>query len=423
MQLALETPEEQLHYLQNENRLIFTRPIVADKKITALVVVEMNYNYMETALQTLSFPEQLYLAVFYRDSLIFDNAVNQIRPVFDTEELLFQSYKSDQENKTKKGDFLFLTHESNNDGVRTIGMIPYKVLIGDALTFRSTLLWVVGISIPLIFLTSWLLSARLSQNISQLNKTMQKVGEGNLAVRSDVKSNDEIGEMAIVFNTMMNQIESLLKQIKETEKQKRKHELAILQAQIHPHFVYNTINSMKYFAHLKGVPEIEAVATAMVELLRVVLGQGAEFIPFSEEIHYTKQYLIIQKFKYQQDFSIKWEIEDAVKDIELPKLLLQPIVENALIHGIANKPEGSITIKAYVLEGVLHISVTDNGKGMSKKELSQVLSRVNSDGEYLSGVGIPNVFNRIQMIYGKQYGGRITSYVDLGTVVELRLPV
>jgi two-component system sensor histidine kinase YesM len=248
---------------------------------------------------------------------------------------------------------------------------------------------------------------------------MHAVSAGDLEIRSTITSTDEIGEMAGVFNTMMDQIESLMNQVKETEKHKRESEFAVLQSQIQPHFIYNTINSMKYYAHLKGVYEIEEVATAIVELLRAVIGQGHEFIPLSEEIHYIKQYLVIQRFKYQQEFETVWEIDESLLPHMIPKLLLQPIVENALIHGIANRKGGCITIKAYALDDGIHCSVSDNGKGMAQAEVA----KLKGQAQHMSGVGISNVFRRIRMIYGEPYEGYITSYENLGTVVELWLPV
>lgn len=423
MQDSFSTLAPKLHYFAQEKRLVYTRALFADKQPFAVVVAELDYSYLSSKLFSFTSAEQLYLATYLSGQLLFDNAVSQQYPLSQAEITSVLLEGEAASAGRLKRENLMLVQEGQTEGISTIGIISYQVLIGDALKFRTTVLWILFISLPLIFLASWLLTARLYRNISELRKSMHEVGEGNLHVRSSVVSEDEIGEMATVFNTMMDQIEGLLEQVKQTEKQKRESEFAILQSQIQPHFVYNTINSMKYYAHLKGVKEIEVVATAMVELLRAVLGQADEFIPLSQEIHYIKQYVLIQRFKYQQDFEIVWEIDQALLEHTIPKLLLQPIVENALIHGIANKKDGSITIKAYTLEDGVHLTVTDNGKGIRKEQLERLVAEVSKDSHRMSSVGLSNVFSRIRMIYGEPYSGTISSFVNVGTVVELHLPI
>ncbi len=421
MQAAFTTLAPKLHYFAKEKRLVYTRTLFADKEPLALVVAELDYSYLSSKLFSFTSAEQLYLATYLNGQLLFDNKASAQQPISQSEIAAVLLGETDMESYTREN--LMLVQDGQTEGISTIGIISYQVLLGDALRLRSTVILIILISLPLIFLASWLLTSRLYRNISELRKSMHEVGKGNLHVRSSVVSEDEIGEMAAVFNTMMDQIEDLLEQIKQTEKQKRESEFAILQSQIQPHFVYNTINSMKYYAHLKGVKEIEVVATAMVELLRAVLGQGDEFIPLSQEIHYIKQYLLIQRFKYQQEFETVWEIDEELLSHKIPKLLLQPIVENALIHGIANKKDGNITVKAYKLDDGIHITVTDNGKGIQKEHLDKLVAQVSKDMHYLSSVGISNVFSRIRMIYGEPYNGFITSFVNVGTVVELHIPL
>ena len=426
MEGVFDTLSPVLHYLPDEQRLIYSRALFADKQPLAVVVAELNYSYLAASLFSFTSPDQLYISTYLSDQLLFDNAIAHQYPIalVDIANAIMEEKEGGNTySRQIKKENLVLVHPGQTDGLTTIGIISYRVLIGDALKLRSTVLWIIFSSLPLIFLASWWLSGRLYRNISALRKSMHEVSQGNLHIRSTVVSHDEIGEMSGVFNTMMDQIESLMEQVKQTEKQKRESEFAVLQSQIQPHFIYNTINSMKYYAHLKGVKEIEIVATAIVELLRAVIGTGDEYIPLSQEIHYIKQYLLIQRFKYQQDFETVWEIDDTLLDYKIPKLLLQPIVENALIHGIANKKDGSITIKAYALDDGVHLTVTDNGKGMRKEALDRLVRQVLKDAHQMSNVGITNVFSRIHMIYGEPYTGNITSYENLGTVVELVLPL
>lgn len=417
-----KTLSPRLQYFPDEQRLVYTRALYADKQCLAIVVAELDYSFIKERLMSFVSPDQLYMATYLNEMLVFENESPYEKAAISFAAIgpMLEANGSTKPITQKlRKENLILSTQNQEKGLVTIGIISYKTLIGDALRFRSLVLMIIFSSLPLIFFASWWLTARLYRNISALNKNMHAVSAGDLEIRSTITSTDEIGEMAGVFNTMMDQIESLMNQVKETEKHKRESEFAVLQSQIQPHFIYNTINSMKYYAHLKGVYEIEEVATAIVELLRAVIGQGHEFIPLSEEIHYIKQYLVIQRFKYQQEFETVWEIDESLLQHMIPKLLLQPIVENALIHGIANRKGGCITIKAYALDDGIHCSVSDNGKGMAQAEVA----KLKGQAQHMSGVGISNVFRRIRMIYGEPYEGYITSYENLGTVVELWLPV
>lgn len=415
MREALTTMLPTLHYFEKEGQLYYTRTMYADKRPLALVVVELNYPYITTRLSSFSALEKLSVVTYYNNAIFFGNGER-------TTESLTDGTPSTTTTGHLKRKNLVLVHPGKTEGIISVGTIAYKDLIGDALLLRTTVILII-VSAILILFTSWILSRHLSRNISSLRKTMLEVGEGNVQVRSSVTSTDEIGEMAEVFNTMMDQIESLMNRIRESEQYKRESEFAVLQSQIHPHFVYNTINSMKYYAHLKGVEEIEVVATAMIELLRAVLGQPDEYITLTEEIHYIKQYLVIQRFKFQREIEVVWEIDPLLLSKKIPKLLLQPIVENALIHGIASKQNGLITVKAYSMDGRVHLTVTDNGKGMAKAKVQQVVEQAANTAHHMSGVGISNVFGRIKMIYGDPYGGTISSFYGIGTVVELVLPL
>ena len=162
---------------------------------------------------------------------------------------------------------------------------------------------------------------------------MEEIRQGNMEVRVSVQTRDEIGILADTFNRMMDQIAKLMIEIKEKEIVKKEAEQKFLDAQIEPHFLYNSINSIQYVAHMRGEEEIERVAIALSELFRSVLSNKREFITLWEEKEYIDNYILIERFKYTRDFSLIWDVEEELWAYQIPKLLLQPIVENALIHG------------------------------------------------------------------------------------------
>ena len=239
-----------------------------------------------------------------------------------------------------------------------------------------------------------------------------------------VQSRDEIGILADTFNRMMDQIAKLMIEIKEKEIVKKEAEQKFLDAQIEPHFLYNSINSIQYVAHMRGEEEIERVAIALSELFRSVLSNKREFITLWEEKEYIDNYILIERFKYTRDFSLIWDVEEELWAYQIPKLLLQPIVENALIHGIADKEEGVINIKVYRDENAVVVKILDNGKGIARNRLQELQEGIYKNKKSrFRRVGISNVFERIKLLFGEEYGGNIYSYQNTFTCIELTLPL
>lgn len=253
---------------------------------------------------------------------------------------------------------------------------------------------------------------------------MEEIRQGSLEVRMSISTKDEIGIVADTFNRMMDQIAKLMVEIKEKEKLKKEAEQKFLDAQIEPHFLYNSINSIQYVAHMRGESEIETVSTALSELFRSVLSNKKDFITLWEEKEYIDNYILIERFKYTKNFELIWDVEEELWGYQIPKLLLQPIVENALIHGIADKEGGIINAKVYSDTDTVIIKIMDNGKGIARKKLQELQENINKNqGARFRRVGIANVFERIKLIFGEEYGGNIYSYQNAFTCVELKLPL
>jgi two-component system sensor histidine kinase YesM len=318
----------------------------------------------------------------------------------------------------------FIRYTSNVSSLTTVSMIPYRILFRDATDLKYKFMLIGVFAILLALTASLILSSRICKGIQILTKNMEDIKEGNLDARAQIMSQDEVGKLADTFNNMMAQIKALMQEVKTKEKLKREAEQSVLAAQIQPHFLYNTLNSIQYMAHMKEESEIENVTNALAELLRSVLGNKDEFITFWEERLYIENYMTIQRFKYRNNFSLIWDVDDELWSFPIPKLLLQPIVENALLHGIADMEHGGvINVKIYSQDDEIIFKITDNGKGMKKEVINKLLSDTQKQDDLrFRRVGITNVFGRIGLIYGKQYGGTIYSYPDMFTCVELRIP-
>ncbi len=335
------------------------------------------------------------------------------------------------ENRNTSGEiylggerYYFISYGAGEEKMTTISILPLKVLFENIGELRNKFL-VIGILAGVsAFIASFYLSGRLCGNLKSLTESMEEVRKGNLNIHSEIRSRDEVGILATSFNEMMDRIRILLEEVKIRERLKREAERDVLATQIEPHFLYNTIDSIQYVAHMREEKEIEQVASALSELLRSVLSNHDECITLWEEKEYIENYMLIERFKYREEFDLIWDVDETLWGMQIPKLLLQPIVENALLHGIAGKAsDGIIQVKGYREKDGIVLKIMDNGKGMTKEYLEQLRKEVTrTDKAGFRRVGIANVFSRIRLLYGENYGGTIYSCEDMFTCVELRLP-
>jgi two-component system sensor histidine kinase YesM len=305
-----------------------------------------------------------------------------------------------------------------------VGLIPYTYLNEE-----SRRIGIYSIAVGLIcFLLSILLSLIISRSISvplkNMVHTMQLVKDGDLSVVIEDKSHDELSEVANRFDEMLVEIKDLLETTKIQEKEKRKAELLALQAQINPHFISNTLNSIKWMASIQGAENIEKLIYSLIQMLNASIGKNDKRITLEEELEYLKSYIVIQEFRYYDKFKVKFDIDDETLHFKLLRFLIQPILENAIIHGIEPLDgQGFILIKAFRDGEDFKITVTDNGVGFSQKRLNEVLQEPSKKNDGFCGIGISNVNDRIKMVYGDKYGVKIQSFENIYTTIEINLPI
>ena len=276
-----------------------------------------------------------------------------------------------------------------------------------------------------------LVSGHIADPIKKLcNYT--KRSENDL-LENNLKSNIlEIDELSYNFNDKIIRIKELIENIKIEQKNKKNTELWLLQAQINPHFLYNTLDTVVWMAEAGDSKKVVDMITALSSFLRIGLNKGKKFIQIREEIRHIESYLKIQKFRYDDILEYSIEIEDSLYDMRILKLLLQPLVENALYHGIKYKREGgSIRIRGYEKYNNIILEVIDNGVGMDENKLNKIKAVIentsleNSDIIRTTGdsFGLYNVAERIRLYYGNEYGLDIDSKENIGTKVTIVLPI
>jgi two-component system sensor histidine kinase YesM len=277
------------------------------------------------------------------------------------------------------------------------------------------------------FLAAWGISRGIYIPIQKLHDVTRTITQNDLQALMTGDNVDEITELGLSFNIMIGKIRELLdSKIKEQENLK-KAELRALQAQINPHFLYNTLDAIIWMAEDKKTDQVIDIVRALSSFFRISLSKGRDWITIGEEIERTRSYLTIQKMRYRDILDFQIEMDEAAADNTTLKLILQPLVENALYHGIKLKRNGgTITVRAQQKdESEVVLEVEDDGIGFTPEKLARVQAELSDDSGDIrleSGYGIDNVNKRIKLYYGKQYGLSIKSEYQAGTRVTLVIP-
>ncbi len=277
------------------------------------------------------------------------------------------------------------------------------------------------------FIATWGISRSIYLPIKKLHDVTTTITKNDLQALVTRDNVDEITELGMSFNIMIGKIRELLDaKIKEQENL-QKAELRALQAQINPHFLYNTLDTIIWMAESQKTDEVVQIVSALSNFFRISLSKGKDWIAIREEIERTRSYLTIQKMRYRDILDFEIQMDDAVANYTILKLILQPMVENALYHGLKNqRRRGTITIRAQQKNGdQVLLQVEDDGIGIPPDQLAHITAMMNDDSDEIRferGFGLDNVNKRIKLYYGKQYGLSISSEYQVGTCVTLVIP-
>lgn len=281
------------------------------------------------------------------------------------------------------------------------------------------------ISLVIMFYVALIYTRKITKPIEVMMHQMKKVEAGNLDVWVESNVYNELDDLSESFNHMVTQIRNLMDDIIAVEHNKNELELEVLHAQINPHFLYNTLNTIRWMAKIKGEDSIADALVALVKLLRVSIRFGDNMISLQEEIEYIENYILIQRLRFNQLFEIHYDIKEEHKKLNIPKLILQPIVENSLIYGIdeAEKREEPIILNILTREkdNNIEIVVEDNGSGIEKDVLDNIFKQEQNINRF-SKVGLNNVNQRLKLYLGDSYGLQIISTVGVGTTVIISVP-
>lgn len=279
-------------------------------------------------------------------------------------------------------------------------------------------IWISVAAIVLALFLTMKAAKSVTKPIQKLCRMTQQVAEGDFTVQTKESNTDEIAVLTRSFNDMTQEIGGLVEDIKQQQKNLRIAETKLLQAQINPHFLYNTLDAIVWLAEENRKDEVVSMVTALSDFFRTTLSKGRDFITVREERSHIESYLKIQQFRYQDIMSYEIDMEENMGEFMIPKLTLQPLVENALYHGLKNKRGGGMIKITGRLDGENMIfTVTDDGKGMTKEVLEKLQESIGKEkgDKSIDGFGIGNVNRRIRYYYGERYGVTLESVENDGT--------
>ncbi|MCG7377711.1 sensor histidine kinase [Paenibacillus sp. ACRSA] len=317
--------------------------------------------------------------------------------------------------------------------VKSVANIGWKIVgvayLDEMLTTRQEvngyLIRVLIVVLVLAIIVSLILSSSLTRPIRRMERKMKAVEQGDFSVELPIEGPLEVERLSRRFNLMVNKIRALMDEIIHEQEQKRRYELEALQAQINPHFLYNTLNSVVRMVGMSRNEEVVTMITSLSRLFRISLSQGKTIITVREELEHAHHYLTIQQMRFKHKFRFNMEADEETLDCLTLKLVLQPLIENAIVHGIEyDMDEGQIEIRVYQEEANLVLRIMDNGVGMTEEQVSSLLNgNVIVKSGAGSGVAVRNVHDRIQLYYGNDYGLEFASELEEGTTVWIRIPV
>lgn len=391
-----------------------------------VLLVDMNFSGIEQLFRDVSLGGDgyVYLVDSYgeiiyhpRRQLLYSNLIteNNLRAVH---------YDDGSHIERFNGESRMLTVKTvGYTGWKIIGVTPMRSITSDFYHIQAFAVFILFFTIFLLVFANMFVSSRIANPIQVLERSVKELENGNWETEIAIGGSYEIRHLGNTIAKMVQQMRALMDDIVIEQESKRKSELDALQSQINPHFLYNTLDSIVWMIENERYPEAVSMVTALARLFRISISKGRTIIPVSDELEHARNYMTIQKMRYKNKFTVEFSAQPEALRLSTVKLILQPLLENAIYHGMEFMDgDGRIEVNAYLHEDRLFVDVTDNGGGIQEDLIADLLtdtSRIRSKG---SGIGLRNVHERIQLCYGEEYGLTILSQPDHGTTVRVQLP-
>ena len=395
----------------------------SDGSRRGVVMFDIRHDMIEQLINRVSIGEEGFLFVVDDSDVVYTPSSGIV-------------YRIDQESYQREGadtdmvkidgvDYFVANHFSDYSGWRIVGVVPNKEFSAGVLPVYQAFSVSIAVCLLLVVAVSFGVSSTVTRPISKLSQLMEKAEEGDFSVRFEAVHRDEIGVLALSFNHMLEHIGELIHELYEEKQIRLEAQLKSLQEQIKPHFLYNTLDTISWMARAQNAMDVVRLVDALTNMFRVGLSSGRDYITLQEEKSHVTNYLYIQKVRYQDKLRYSIEIPDEYSHLVVPKLILQPLVENAIYHGIKLKRGGGqIRVIAQVEGESLYLLVWDDGAGIPSERLGTIIpaeGTVRDRGK--GGFGLSYIAERIGLAYGAPYGVGIDSREGEFTEVTVRLPI
>ena len=311
----------------------------------------------------------------------------------------------------------------NSTRWRIATFINVEIINASRTNMTISLVIIMVATVTLVFSIANGITKRITSPLNKLNSHMLEIQKhGELYRPLVVDGQKEIVVLSNAFNNMIAEIRVLMKKVLEEQREKRKTELIALQTQINPHFLYNTLDSIVWLSENNMNEEVVEMIIALSKYFRISISRGKNIITVKEELEHARNYLLIQKIRYSNKFKYIFEVDDNTKDFKVIKLLLQPLIENAIYHGMSKEDNGIIIIRSFIENDILVFEIENNGYGLSEKQIEKIHSNIKSK-EKKTSIGLKNVYQRLKLYYGEKADLNIQSILDEKTVVKITIPI
>lgn len=395
-----------------------------------IICINIDKNFLrETCRNIMTIPGERVLVLDGENRIIYDTVEDNITKNISEAGLdLTDLNRSDNERSVliNGQNHLVDTVDSGIMSLRLVRIIPEDKLFSNLVKMQEQFMLLIMVFVLLSLLLSVSLTYGITRPMKKLISTMRVVEKGDLSIRFHVKQRDEIGLLGHSFNKMIRKVENLINIVYISQIRKKEAELDALQSQINPHFIYNTLESIRMMAELNDDSDTSRMTFMLARLLRYSISTKKQKVTVKQEIEHLKNYLELQNMRYGDKFKLIVELDDALYNVSIIKLIFQPVVENAIVHGLEGVQEkGIIRITGYHRNDKIIFSIEDNGKGIPEETLEELNRRINDFGQSQGergGIGLRNVNERIQLHYGDAYGLKLSSEPGKGTAVILEFP-
>ncbi len=432
--LHFSTPHVQNLFTNSDNRYNWVVSLSRSVELTrsgsiihGVLLVDMNFSGIEQICKNVDLGESGYLylmdsggEIIYhpRQQLIYSNLIHE-------NNMEVASYEDGTHTEQFEGQERLVTVKTvGYTGWKIVGVVPMSDITNDYNQLQVFSVFFVCFTIFLLITVNIFLSQRIANPIKSLERAVKELEKGTLDTHIHIKGSYEIQHLGQAICSMAEQMHKLMDDIVAEQESKRKSEMDALQSQINPHFLYNTLDSIVWMVENERYEGAIQMVTALAKLFRISLSKGKNIITVADELEHVRNYLTIQKIRYKNKFVYDVTAEPETLGCQTIKLIVQPLVENAIYHGMEFMDgDGEIHIRAYRKDGDLYIDVVDNGLGMPQEQadalLTQDTSKERGKG---SGIGLKNVHERIQLYFGAEYGLSLYSEPDEGTTARIHLP-